>query len=455
MLTLLLITIFVTILSGFPVAFAIGGVSIIFIGLGILTNQLDLSFVHITNAKLYGIMTNQILIAVPLFILMGTSLQRSHIAEDLLAHMSRIFTGTRSNLSVAVVVVGALLAASTGIVGATVVTMGLIALPGMLKNQYDPAISCGTICAAGTLGQIIPPSIILVLLGDVMSNAHQVAQNLKGNFGEYSVSVVDLFAGAFIPGLILVGLYALFLIALSHFRPELFPSLKDSRPAPFYWGDFLKTALPSLLLIVVVLGSILAGMATPTEASATGAVGALLLTYLKRRGISLRELRDILQTSTCITCMVFMILISAALFSLCFRGLGGDDVVHALLSQLPGGSVTQIGIVMLLIFVLGFFLESLEITLIVVPIVAPVLLLLGIDPIWLGIMIAINLQTSFLTPPFGFALFYLRGVAPASVKTGQIYRGVMPFILLQLSMLALLATYPQLATWLPRMLFAE
>ncbi len=455
MLALLLISIFILILTGFPVAFVIGGISILFLGFGVFSDVIHLSFLHIINAKLYGIMTNQILLAIPLFVLMGVALQRSYLAEELLKYISRMFTATSSHLSISVIFVGALLAASTGIVGATVVTMGLIALPAMLKNQYNPSIACGTVCAAGTLGQIIPPSLILILLGDAMSNAHQVAQNRQGLSSTSSVSVVDLFAGALIPGIILVLLYIVFLVGLAYIKPQFFPSKTSDVMAPFKWSDFFKTAFPSLALILLVLGSILAGLATPTESSAMGAVGALILTYYKRKGLPLPELREIVQKSTHITCMVYMILISAALFSLCFRALGGDDVVYELLSQLPGGAMAQVAIIMALIFLLGFFLESIEITVIVVPIVAPVLLMLGINPIWLGVMIAINLQTSFLTPPFGFSLFYLRGVAPKSIQTKQIYYGALPFIALQITMLVLLAMNPSLATWLPQVLFGN
>ena len=424
-----------------------------FLGIGILDGQIHSSFLHIINAKLYGILINQILIAIPLFILMGVTLQRSKIAEDLLQEISRLFKHARSRLSISVIIVGALLAANTGIVGASVVTLGLIALPTMLKNQYNPGLACGTICASGTLGQIIPPSIVLVLLGDVLSNAHQVAQNKQGLYGISSVSVVDLFAGALIPGLILVMLYIAFLIAVTFFKPQLLPASNADTLPPLNWSRLLKTALPALMLIVLVLGTILAGVATPTEASAAGAMGALLLTYYRRQGLSIAELRDIVQTSTYITCMVFMILISASLFSLCFRAWGGDEVIYNALTQLPGGMMVQLGLVMLLIFLLGFFLESIEITLIVVPIVAPVLLAMGVDPVWLGVLIALNLQTSFLTPPFGFSLFYLRGVAPPTIKTQHIYKGVLPFIVLQILMLILLASNPALATWLPQKLF--
>jgi tripartite ATP-independent transporter DctM subunit len=337
------------------------------------------------------------------------------------------------------------LAASTGIVGATVVTMGLLSLPSMLKNGYSPSLAAGTICATGTLGQIIPPSIALVLLGDVLSNAYQQAQLNMNIFNPKTVSVGDLFVGALIPGLVLVGLYIFYLLIKARLDPESAP---PGDAEPFSISEVLRGLLPPLGLIFVVLGSILAGAATPTEASGIGAVGALLLALAKGQ-MNLSRLRDAVQNTLEVTCMVFMILIGAAVFSLVFRGFGGEELIHHFFDGLPGGAMGATLMVMAAIFLLGFILDFIEITFVVVPIVGPILLTMGIDPIWLGIMIAINLQTSFLTPPFGFALFYLRGVAPPEVKTMQIYKGVIPFVLIQLFALTLIALWPGLATWLP------
>jgi tripartite ATP-independent transporter DctM subunit len=343
-----------------------------------------------------------------------------------------------------------LLAASTGIVGATVVTMGLLSLPTMLKRGYDPQISTGVICASGTLGQIIPPSIVLVLLGDVLSSAYQQAQLDMGIFSPETISVGDLFVGAVIPGLLLVGLYIMYLLFIAATKPSAMPAIpRDADNSNKHIiEDVLLSLLPPLLLIVIVLGSIIGGLATPTEAAAIGAVGAMLLAASKKQ-LTKENLTEVVRSTTRVTSMVFMILIGASLFSLVFRGFGGDELVQELLSDLPGGTFTAVFIVMLVMFLLGFVLDFIEITFVVVPIVGPVLLAMGVDPIWLGIMIAINLQTSFLTPPFGFALFYLRGVAPDTIKTTHIYKGVMPFILIQLIAMGLIAYWPLLATWLP------
>jgi tripartite ATP-independent transporter DctM subunit len=359
----------------------------------------------------------------------------------------------RGGLGVSVTLVGMLLAASTGIVGATVVTMGLLSLPTMIKRGYDPAVSTGTICASGTLGQIIPPSIILVLLGDVLSSAYQQAQLQQGNFSPETVSVGELFAGALLPGLGLVALYLLWLVTLAVFRPRLMPAHPVEERSP---GELaprvLKALLPPLLLILAVLGSIIAGIATPTEAAAVGALGAMILAAL-RGELTRATLTEVASRTARVSSMVFLILIGASVFSLVFRGYGGDHLVRELLLGLPGGVIGAMVVVMLVMFLLGFVLDFIEITFVVVPIVGPVLLAMGVDPIWLGVMIAINLQTSFLTPPFGFALFYLRGVAPASVTTTQIYRGVLPFVVIQLLALLLLALWPGLATWLPERVY--
>jgi tripartite ATP-independent transporter DctM subunit len=447
------LAVFLVLLSGFPVAFALSGTALGFATLGIQLDLFDAAFLHALPNRLFGIINNETLIAVPLFVFMGVMLERAQLAEDLLESMADLFGSMRGGLGIAVTLVGMLMAASTGIVGATVVTMGLLSLPTMLRNQYDPAISCGTICASGTLGQIIPPSIVLVLLGDVMSTAYQQAQLDMGIFAPETISVGDLFAGALLPGLGLVFFYLLYIILTAHFRPELMPSRVDKNaPKTINYPQLFTGLLPPLLLMFAVLGSIIAGIATPTEAASVGASGALLLSFLRKK-LTLSTLRSVMQTTTKITSMVFMILIGAALFSLVFRGFNGDEIIIALLSDLPGGKLSAVFLVMIVMFTLGFVLDFIEITFVIVPIIGPILLGMGIDPVWLGIMIAINLQTSFLTPPFGFALFYLRGVAPAEITTLQIYRGVMPFILIQLCMLGLLAYWPSLATWLPEFIY--
>jgi tripartite ATP-independent transporter DctM subunit len=404
--------------------------------------------------RLYGIMTNTTLIAVPLFVFMGVMLERSRVAENLLDTMAALFGRLRGGLGYSVTLVGMLLAASTGIVGATVVTMGLLSLPTMLRRGYDPRVATGTICASGTLGQIIPPSIVLVLLGDVLSSAYQQAQLDMGIFSPETISVGDLFVGAVIPGLLLVGLYIAYLALIAFIKPGAVPAMpRDAlKHSNRLVEDVLLSLMPPLLLIVVVLGSIIGGFATPTEAAAIGAVGAMLLAAFKKQ-LNRENLTEVVRNTTRVTSMVFMILIGASLFSLVFRGFGGDELVEELLSDLPGGTYTAVFAVMLVMFLLGFVLDFIEITFVVVPIVGPVLLAMDIDPVWLGIMIAINLQTSFLTPPFGFALFYLRGVAPDTIKTMHIYKGVIPFIIIQILAMAMIAYKPQLATWLPTKIF--
>jgi tripartite ATP-independent transporter DctM subunit len=380
-------------------------------------------------------------------------LERARIAENLLETLGQVFGHGRGGIAIAVVVVGALLAASTGIVGATVVTMGLLSLPAMLKSGYDPRIASGTICASGTLGQIIPPSIVLVLLGDVLSSSYQQAQLRAGNFAPQSVSVGDLFAGALIPGLLLVALYIGYLLCVAWLQPRRMPPPPDTGPVAGHAGwRVLKVLVAPLALIVAVLGSIIAGFATPTEAAAVGAAGALLLALL-RRALDLPRLREVMRGTVRLSSMVFIILLGASVFSLVFRGFGGDLLIHELLSSLPGGPLGALFVVMLAMFLLGFIIDFIEITYIVVPVVAPVLLAMGMDPVWLGVMIAINLQTSFLTPPFGFALFYLRGVAPPGLRTADIYRGALPFIVLQLAMLVVLWFWPRLVTWLPGLIY--
>lgn len=444
---LMFATVCLVLMLGYPVAFTLAGTAMIFAGVGIATGLLEPSIMAALPGRLYGTVDNATLIAVPLFVLMGVMLERSRIAEELLEHMASLFGRLRGGLGLSVVLVGMLLAASTGIVGATVVTMGLLSLPTMLGRHYDPRLATGTICATGTLGQIIPPSIALVLLGDQLSTAYQRAQLSMNVFSPKTVSVGDLFIGALIPGLILVLLYVLYIAFVAWTRPDTAPAAP--REGGLQWRPLLAGLLPPIALIVVVLGSILVGAATPTEAAGVGALGATLLAAARRQ-LGWARLREVGLATLQITCMVFMILIGAAVFSLVFRGFGGDELIQALFDNMGGGVVTATLVVMAVIFLLGFILDFIEITFVVVPIVGPILLMMGVDPIWLGIMIALNLQTSFLTPPFGFALFYLRGVAPESVATGDIYRGVVPFIIIQLLMLGLLALWPELATWLPQ-----
>ena len=445
---LLFVTVILVLLAGFPVAFTLGGTALLFAGAGVLAGDFHGALLSGLPNRIFGIMTNETLVAVPLFVFMGVTLERAKIAEELLETLSALFGTLRGGLGVSVTLVGMLLAASTGIVGATVVTMGLLSLPTMLKRGYSPEIATGTICASGTLGQIIPPSIILVMLGDVMTTAYQQAQLDMGIFSPKTVSVGDLFAGALIPGLLLVCLYMAYILIKAWLQPETMPAHERGPDETVTLGAVVRALIPPLVLIFAVLGSILQGYATPTEAAGVGGMGALLMA-LWRRQLDLSRLREIMQSTLRISSMVFMILIGASIFSLVFRGYGGDDGVRALLESLPGGVVGAVIVVMLVMFLLGFVLDFIEITFVVVPIVGPVLLAMGLDPVWLGIMIAINLQTSFLTPPFGFALFYLRGVAPPSVTTGQIYRGVIPFVLIQLLALVLISVFPELVTWLP------
>lgn len=444
--------VFIVLLMGYPVAISLAGTALIFAFAGEYFGVFDSAFLEALPNRLFGIIENDTLIAVPLFVFMGVMLEKSKIAEGLLENMSKLFGTLPGGLGFSVILVGMLMAASTGIVGATVVTMGLLSLPTMLKRNYDPALACGTICASGTLGQIIPPSIVLVLLGDVISAAYQQAQLDMGIFSPDTISVGDLFAGALIPGLILVLLYLLYLAVIAFAKPSVCPALPKTHSDTHLLVDLSKNLLPPLLLIVAVLGSIVGGIATPTEAASVGAIGAMVLAYAKQQ-LTVKQLKAVSRDTTQVTSMVFFILIGASLFSLVFRGFGGDELVEDLLTGLPGGVFGAMLAVMLVMFLLGFVLDFIEITFVVVPIVAPILLAMGVNPVWLGIMIALNLQTSFLTPPFGFALFYLRGVAPASIRTSQIYKGVVPFIVIQLCLLAVLAAWPDLATWLPELIY--
>lgn len=502
----------VAVLSGFPVAFSIAGVAVLFAYLGWMFGVMDISLLGAFGQRVFGLISNQVLIAIPLFVLMGALLEKSRIAEELLDTMGRTFGQLRGGLGISVVLVGALLAASTGIVGATVVAMGMIALPTMLRTGYDPRVASGIVCTAGTLGQIIPPSTLLIILADVMSNAYQQAQYEQGKFAVEALSVGQFFAAALVPGLTLVVLYLLYILLRGRVTPQDMPPATDALSRPSL-SEILGAIVPPVLLIFAVLGSILAGIATPTEAAAVGATGALLMAAVRigawRRlilasavalivlavaagafpvrlqrsdlatialvagaiymGLAIigllgiaASLRIVIQknmiqealTSTLnMTTMIFATILAAGMFSLVFIGLGGEERVAHWLENLPGGATGALLVTMLVVFVMGFFLDFVEISVIVLPLVTPTLILLGHDPIWLGIILAINLQTSFLTPPFGFSLFYLRGAAPDSVTTMDIYRGVIPFIFLQAIGIALVWAVPALATWLPSVMF--
>lgn len=439
----------VLLLFGFPVALTLGGTALLFASFGVIAGHFDASFIAALSGRIFGTITNETLIAVPLFILMGVTLERAKIAEELLIAMANAMGNRTGGLGMAVIIVGALLAASTGIVGATVVTMGVLALPSMLRAGYDPKLATGLICATGTLGQIIPPSIALVLLGDIMSTAYQQAQLQSGIINTQTVSVGDLFVGSLVPGFVLVGLYLSYLLFIGWRNPSKCPPPEDESGS--IGTSMLGAIVPPLALITVVLGSIILGAATPTEAAGVGAVGAMILASYKS-ALDTLVIKEIARSTMETTSMVFLILIGAALFSLVFRGFGGDEVIESFFGTLGGGPHVALLVVMLVMFLLGFILDFIEITFVVVPIVAPILLSMGFDPIWLGVMIAVNLQTSFLTPPFGFALFYLRGVADESVATSDIYRGVFPFVMIQIGLLAALWLIPEIVTWLPSMM---
>jgi tripartite ATP-independent transporter DctM subunit len=524
MATLMFVVVCGVLILGYPVALALGGTALGMAFLGWAMGMFDLNLLGSLSSRYFGTMINEVLVAVPLFVFMGVMLERAKLAEQLLETMGLLFGRLRGGLAYSVIFVGMLLAASTGIVGATVVTMGLLSLPTMLRAGYDPKLATGVIAASGTLGQVIPPSIILVLLGDILQGAYAEAQRAVGNWAPEPISVVDLFAGAFLPGMLLVGLYALWVLVKSIIDPKSCPALVEEGEKIENLGRrVVEVLLPPAALILAVLGSILAGVATPTEAAAVGAIGTILLAgrSLPRLGLRLldpggglpsvagvlaivalfvltrffdlrvqrndipfkdmiaialalattavlawgllvcilREIRsevlpEVMRSTTKITSMVFLIFLGASVFSLVFRGFGGDEMVAHMFDNMPGGAYGAMALVMLVMFVLGFFLDFIEIIFVVVPIVGPVLLRMeGIDPIWFGVMVAVNLQTSFLTPPFGFALFYLQGVAPRTIATAQIYKGIVPFVILQIVGLGLLWTYPELATWLPKALF--
>lgn len=500
------------ILLGYPVAFTIAGVATGFAVLGWMLGDFNLQLMGAMGQRFFGVLTNPVLTAIPLFVFMGVVLEKSRIAEDLLETMGRAFGTMNGGLGVSVMLVGALLAASTGIVGATVVAMGLIALPTMLRNGYDPKLASGMVCTAGTLGQIIPPSTLLIILSDVMSNAFQQAQYAQGKFSVETISVGQTFAAAMVPGLLLVAIYCAYILARARLFPGDAPAMTELVERPTA-GEIAGAVIPPVLLIIAVLGSILGGIASPNEAASVGAIGAVLLAgrrlgistrlivlatsalillavaasvlpvRLQRSDVSLGDyalavtyaglavfalgvvfkiltsafasglLRSAMLSTLTVTSMIFATILMASFFSLVFVGLGGEDRVHEILQEMPGGPTGALVFAMLFVFVLGFFLDFVEISVILLPVLIPPLLVMGIDPIWLTVLIAINLQTSFLTPPFGFSLFYLRGAAPKEITTGQIYKGVMPFIALQVFAVLVLWTIPHVSTWLPRWLY--
>ena len=435
---LLLVLICLALLFGYPVAFTLSGVSILFALICIPFGLFDESILKSIPLRIFGIMNNVTLLAVPLFIFMGTILERSGIAAKMLENMALAFKNIRGGLSISIIAVGALLAASTGIVGATVVTMGLMSLPVLIQQGYKKDFSSGLVASTGTLGQIIPPSIALVLLGDVMSNAYQRAQNNMGIFSQQTVTVGDLFVGAIIPGIMICLGYLIYTIYQNYKNPNI---IFEPQANSASFKDILKTLALPLLLIILVLGSIIAGIATPTEASAIGAAGALLIALINGK-LSLDFIKETSQKTAMVSTMIFTILIGASIFSLIFRGVGGDELIDLVFGSLPGGPYTALIFVLIFVFLLGFILDFIEICYVIVPLVAPPLLMMGFDPVWLAILLAINLQTSFLTPPFGFSLFYLRGVANESIQTSEIYKGVIPFIMIQILVLVAVLLLP-------------
>lgn len=443
---LLFVLLAVFLLAGYPVSLTLAGTAIIVGFIGYLADLFPLVLLNVLPNRIFGLVTNETLIAVPLFIFMGVMLEKSGIASSLLENMSKLWGKIRGGHVYSVLIVGVLMAASTGIVGATVVTMGILSLPIMLKWNYNKKISAGIICASGTLGQIIPPSIVLVLLADIFQGANEQASQITGDLAPTPVSSVDLFAGAILPGMLLVIMYIFWIFICSIFKPEIFPIIKNSNEK-INLGSLFFTILPPILLIILVLGSILFGIATPTESASFGALGSLIIAF--KRGITNEILKSACIETLKINSMVFFILFGASLFSLVFRGFGGDLMVESFLTDIPGAKINSLIIVMITIFILGFFLDFFQIVFVIVPIVGPSLISMGYDPVWLAIMFAINLQTSFLTPPFGFALFYLRGVAPKEIKTSDIYSGVIPYIFIQILTLLILFKFPLIVTWLP------
>ena len=453
---ILAIVMFVTtlglLLFGFPVAFTLAGTALLFGFLGDALEIFNFRMLGFFPQRIFGTMINEPLVAVPLFIFMGIMLEKTKIAAGLLHSIGELFGTTKGGLGIGVVIVGMLLAASTGIVGATVVTMGMLSLPSMMKAGYDQKIATGTICAAGTLGQIIPPSIVLVLLATILQGANEEAAMLVGNLAPDPVTAIDLFAGAILPGLMLVVLFIIFIFIYARINPLSCPPVETTKSSTEIYIEAAKSVVPPITLIVLVLGSILFGIATPTESASVGAVGAAIIALLKGE-LNFKNIKETALGTVKLSSFVFVILIGASMFSLVFRGFGGDEMIEHFLGNLPGGLYAALILVMVVIFLLGFFLDYIEIIFVIVPLVGPILIANGADPLWLGILISLNLQTSFLTPPFGFSLFFLRGVAPSSIKTRNMYRGVIPFIGIQVLAILIVGFYPEIATWLPNKMF--
>ena len=453
---ILAIVMFVTtlglLLFGFPVAFTLAGTALLFGFLGDALEIFNFRMLGFFPQRIFGTMINEPLVAVPLFIFMGIMLEKTKIAAGLLHSIGELFGTTKGGLGIGVVIVGMLLAASTGIVGATVVTLGMLSLPSMMKAGYDQKIATGTICAAGTLGQIIPPSIVLVLLATILQGANEEAAMLVGNLAPDPVTAIDLFAGAILPGLMLVVLFIIFIFIYARINPLSCPPVETTKSRTEIYIEAAKSVVPPITLIVLVLGSILFGIATPTESASVGAVGAAIIALLKGE-LNFKNIKETALGTVKLSSFVFVILIGASMFSLVFRGFGGDEMIEHFLGTLPGGLYAALILVMIVIFLLGFFLDYIEIIFVIVPLVGPILIANGADPLWLGILISLNLQTSFLTPPFGFSLFFLRGVAPSSIKTRNMYRGVIPFIGIQVLAILIVGFYPEIATWLPNKMF--
>ena len=439
-------------LFGFPVAFTLAGTALLFGFIGDALEIFNFRMLGFFPQRIFGTMINEPLVAVPLFIFMGIMLEKTKIAAGLLQSIGELFGTTKGGLGIGVVIVGMLLAASTGIVGATVVTMGMLSLPSMMKAGYDQKIATGTICAAGTLGQIIPPSIVLVLLATILQGANEEAAMLVGNLAPDPVTAIDLFAGAILPGLMLVVLFIIFIFFYARFNPLSCPPVETNRTRNEIYLEAAKSVIPPITLIVLVLGSILFGIATPTESASVGAVGAAIIALLKGE-LNFKNLKETSIGTVKLSSFVFVILIGASMFSLVFRGFGGDEMIEHFLGNLPGGLYAALILVMIVIFLLGFFLDYIEIIFVIVPLVGPILIANGEDPLWLGILISLNLQTSFVTPPFGFSLFFLRGVAPDSIQTRNMYKGVIPFIGIQILAILIVGFYPEIATWLPNKMF--
>ena len=453
---ILAIVMFVTtlglLLFGFPVAFTLAGTALLFGFLGDALEIFNFRMLGFFPQRIFGTMINEPLVAVPLFIFMGIMLEKTKIAAGLLHSIGELFGTTKGGLGIGVVIVGMLLAASTGIVGATVVTMGMLSLPSMMKAGYDQKIATGTICAAGTLGQIIPPSIVLVLLATILQGANEEAAMLVGNLAPDPVTAIDLFAGAILPGLMLVVLFIIFIFFYARINPLSCPPVETTRSRVEIYIEAAKSVMPPITLIVLVLGSILFGIATPTESASVGAVGAAMIALLKGE-LNFKNLKETAIGTVKLSSFVFVILIGASMFSLVFRAFGGDEMIEHFLGNLPGGLYAALILVMVVIFLLGFFLDYIEIIFVIVPLVGPILIANGADPLWLGILISLNLQTSFLTPPFGFSLFFLRGVAPDNIQTRNMYKGVIPFIGIQILAILIVGFYPEIATWLPDKMF--